>query len=278
MRFHLSTAPQNTTWETLLDVWRAADDTPLFEAGWTFDHFYPIFSDPTGDCMDGWITLTALLNRTGRLRGGVLVTGMLYRHPAVLANMAAAVDITSGGRLELGLGAGWNEEECDAYGIELGTLTERFDRFDEGLQIICGLLTQEHTTVHGKHYRVTGAMNSPKAVQSPHPPICIGGTGQKRTLPLVARYAQHWNYGTLEPSVEEFRRLRGVLDDACARIGRDPAEIESSVIVRPDRGMEAMAESAAAFAEAGADIAIVSTGGRGPELVGAAAEALTAVP
>ena len=132
MRFAFKTSPQNTTWADMLAVWRAADDIDVFESGWTFDHFYPIFTDdPSGPCLEGWVTLTALAQATTRLRLGVLVTGIHYRHPAVLANMAATLDIVSGGRLELGIGAGWNEEESGAYGIELGTLTERFDRFDE---------------------------------------------------------------------------------------------------------------------------------------------------
>ena len=111
MRFAFKTSPQNTTWADMLAVWQAADDIDLFESGWTFDHFYPIFTDPTGPCLEGWVTLTALAQATTRLRLGVLVTGILYRHPAVLANMAATLDIVSGGRLELGIGAGWNEEE-----------------------------------------------------------------------------------------------------------------------------------------------------------------------
>src|SRR5437870_7051221 len=115
MRFAIKTAPQNTTWKDMLEVFRAADDIELFESGWTFDHFYPIFSDPAGPCLEGWVTLIALAQATRRLRLGCLVTGNVYRHPAVLAKMAATLDIVSGGRLELGLGAGWNEEECAAY-------------------------------------------------------------------------------------------------------------------------------------------------------------------
>src|SRR5690349_21876605 len=120
MRFAFKTSPQNTTWAQMLAVWQAADDIEVYESGWTFDHFYPIFSDSSGPCLEGWTTLTALAQATQRLRVGTLVTGIHYRHPAVLANMAAAVDIISNGRLELGIGAGWNEEESGAYGIELG--------------------------------------------------------------------------------------------------------------------------------------------------------------
>ena len=183
MRFAFKTAPQNTTWSDMLGVWRAADDIEVFESGWTFDHFYPIFSDPTGPCLEGWTVTTALAQATTRLRMGLLVTGMHYRHPAVLANMAAALDVISGGRLELGVGAGWNEEESTAYGIELGTLTERFDRFDEGLEVLVSLLSNETTSFHGRFFTLEDARNEPKPVQRPHPPIVIGGTGPRRTLP-----------------------------------------------------------------------------------------------
>ena len=108
--------------------------------------------------------------------------------------MASTLDITSGGRLELGIGAGWNEEECDAFGIELGSMQERFDRFEEGLAVLKSLLTNDRTTFDGTYYKLTDAMNNPKPLQSPLP-ICIGGTGKTRTLPLAARYATHWNCG-----------------------------------------------------------------------------------
>ena len=194
MRFAFKTSPQETTWTDMLAVWRAADDIELFESGWTFDHFYPIFSDPTGPCMEGWTTLTALAQATTRLRMGTLVTGIHYRHPAILANMATTLDILSGGRLELGIGAGWNEEESGAYGIELGSPGERSDRFKEACEVIVGLLTQETTTFNGRYYQLLDARNEPKPIQRPHPPICIGGSGEKRTLRTAARFAQHWNF------------------------------------------------------------------------------------
>src|ERR1700731_3974023 len=108
MRLAFKTAPQHTAWDAMLEVWRAADDIEAFESGWTFDHFYPIFSDSTGPCLEGWVTLSALAQATSRLRLGGLVTGFHYRDSAVLANMAATLDIVSNGRLELGIGAGWN--------------------------------------------------------------------------------------------------------------------------------------------------------------------------
>jgi F420-dependent oxidoreductase-like protein len=241
----------------MLAVFQAADDIDFFESGWTFDHFYPIFSDPTGPCLEGWITLTALAQATTRLRLGVLVTGNVYRHPAVLANMAASVDIVSNGRLELGLGAGWNEEECDAYGIELPPLKERFDRFDEALEVIVGLLSNETTTFEGRHYQLRDARCEPKPVQRPHPPICIGGGGEKRTLRTVARHAQHWNVPGGDAA--EFVRKRDVLHQHCADIGRDPSEIMTSTHLRlpEDGSTDALVAQAESFAEAGMDLGIV---------------------
>jgi F420-dependent oxidoreductase-like protein len=258
MRFAFKTAPQYTTWSDMLAVWQAADDVDLFESGWTFDHFYPIFGqDSTGPCLEGWTTTTALAQATNRLRIGVLVTGVVYRHPAVLANMAAAVDIISGGRLELGLGAGWNEEECRAYGIELGSLRERFDRFDEALTVITGLLRDTTTDFKGDYYTLVEARCEPKPIQRPHPPICIGGSGERRTLRSVARVAQHWNYAG--GPVDAWIAKRDVLRQRCAEIGRDPAEITTSTHLRydPSAGPSALAEQAAVFGEAGLDLGIV---------------------
>jgi F420-dependent oxidoreductase-like protein len=257
MRFAFKTSPQNTTWPAMLDVWRAADDIELFESGWTFDHFYPIFSDSTGPCLEGWTFTTALAQATTRLRVGLLVTGIHYRHPAVLANMAAALDIISDGRLELGVGAGWNEEESEAYGIELGTLTERFDRFDEAIEVVVSLLTNETTTFRGRYYELNEARNEPKPVQQPHPPIVIGGTGPKRTLRTAARWAQHWNHPGA--TVDNWKLSRDILFGHCADIGRDPSEITLSTHLRydADAGVGVLAEQAAAYAEAGLDLGIV---------------------
>jgi F420-dependent oxidoreductase-like protein len=257
MRFAIKTAPQHTTWPDILAVFRAADDIDVFESGWTFDHFYPIFTDPTGPCLEGWTTTTALAHATTRLRVGVMVTGNVYRHPAVLANMAATVDVISEGRLELGIGAGWNQEECDAYGIELPALKERFDRFDEALEVIVGLLSNETTDFEGRYYRLREARCEPKPVQRPHPPICVGGSGEKRTLPAAARWAQHWNFVGGPP--EAFAQKRAVLTAACERIGRDPSEITTStqIFYRPGQEPKELADHAAGFADVGCDLVVV---------------------
>jgi F420-dependent oxidoreductase-like protein len=257
MRFAFKTAPQNTTWDDMLAVWREADAIDLFESGWTFDHFYPIFSDSTGPCLEGWTTLAALAQATTRLRLGALVTGIHYREPAVLANMAATLDIVSKGRLEIGLGAGWNEEESSAYGIDLGTARERSDRFEEGCEVIISLLSRETTSFTGNYYRLTDARCEPKPVQQPHPPICIGGSGERRTLRTAARFAQHWNFVGGTP--EEFARKRDVLHEHCAAIGRDPKEIQLSAHVRLDPSGDpgSVVDAATALEAEGLDLAIV---------------------
>jgi F420-dependent oxidoreductase-like protein len=256
MRFAFKTAPQHTTWDAMLDVWRAADDIEVFESGWTFDHFYPIFSDSAGPCLEGWMTLAGLAQATRRLRLGTLVTGIHYRHPAVLANMAATLDIMSGGRLELGIGAGWNEEESGAYGIELGTPRERSDRFEEACAVLTGLLSQPTTTFKGSYYQLTDARCEPKPVQQPHPPICIGGSGEKRTLRTTARFAQHWNFVGGTP--EQFSHARDVLHQHCADLGRDPAEILLSSHVQFTGDAAQTAATAAALGEVGVQLAIVT--------------------
>jgi F420-dependent oxidoreductase-like protein len=256
MRFAFKTAPQHTTWDAMLDVWRAADDIEVFESGWTFDHFYPIFSDSAGPCLEGWMTLAGLAQATRRLRLGTLVTGIHYRHPAVLANMAATLDVMSGGRLELGIGAGWNEEESGAYGIELGSPRERSDRFEEACAVLTGLLSQPTTTFKGSYYQLTDARCEPKPVQQPHPPICIGGSGEKRTLRTAARFAQHWNF--VGGSPEQFTRAVDVLHQHCADIGRNPAEILLSSHVPYTGDPAETAANAAVLGELGLELAIVT--------------------
>ena len=274
MRYAISTAPQRCSWDWLLEVWRKADEIELFESGWTFDHFYPLFGDSTEDCLEGWISLTALLQETKRIRGGVLVTGMLYRHPAVLANMASTLDITSNGRLELGVGAGWNEEECEAYGIELGSMGDRFERFEEGMEVVTQLLKQDRSTFKGNWYSLDDAMNNPKGLQNPLP-ICIGGGGLRRTIPAVVKYAHHWNYGTQTMSLEDFKMRHNVFLKACEKEGRDPDDILISTMLRYDGDAQATIQQAREYEEAGVKLGIVSIPkDKSPEIVEEIAEIL----
>ena len=254
MQYAIKTSPQLTTWKDMLAVWQEADKMDVFHSAWNFDHFYPInVPDTSGPCMEAWTTLTALAQATTRIRLGCMVTGVVYRHPALLANMISSVDIISDGRLELGIGAGWNEQECDAYGIELGTLTERFDRFDEACEVLHSMLTNEVTNFSGKYFNLTEARNNPPPIQKPHPPICIGGNGEKRTLPNVARWAQHWNYAAFD--FEGWVAKKAVLDSICRDIGRDPGEIMTSVhqAAMPE-GLDELEENCFKFKEGGLDL------------------------
>jgi F420-dependent oxidoreductase-like protein len=277
MRFAFKTAPQHTTWQAMLEVWTAADDIEIFESGWNFDHFYPIRGDSHGDCLEGWSLLAALAQATRRLRLGTLVTGIHYRHPAVLANMAATIDIISGGRLELGLGAGWNVEESGAYGIELGSPGERSDRFEEGCEVILSLLSAETTTFSGKYYQLTEARCEPKPVQQPHPPLCVGGSGERRTLRTAARFAQHWN--SVVPDTDQIRHKLDVLAQHCADVGRDPAEILISSHLPYGGDPAATAAQAADLQEAGVQLAIVTLPPpHDPAVLEPLAQALSQVP
>ncbi|WP_328518631.1 TIGR03560 family F420-dependent LLM class oxidoreductase [Kribbella sp. NBC_00359] len=258
MRFAIKTRPEHTTWQQLRDVWVAADQFEIFESAWHWDHFYPLSGDMAGPNLEAWTTLAALAQATERIRLGCQVTGMIYRHPAVLANMAATTDIISNGRLELGIGAGWNEMETTAYGIDLYPLKERFDRFDEGTQAIIALLTEKVANFDGKYIKLTDAYCEPKAVQTPHPPITIGGKGPKRTLRAVARWAQQWN--VIVQSPEEWKPLKDVLVQRCEEAGRDVNEITCSVNVRvdPDVPLDTAVAAAAAYGEAGVDLVVLN--------------------
>ena len=156
-QFAFTAAQSNCTWAELAELWDVGDELDVFEIGWVYDHFYPLRTGPEEPTLEAGGAPSPCC-RARRLRGGVLVTGIPFRHPAVLAKTAVTVDIASGGRLELGLGAGWFEPECAAYGIELGSVPERFDRFEEALTIIRSLLTQPTTTFEGRYYRLENAV------------------------------------------------------------------------------------------------------------------------
>jgi F420-dependent oxidoreductase-like protein len=242
----------------MLAVWKEADQIELYETAWNFDHFEPIFSDRTGPCIEGWTMLAAMAAHTSRIRLGCQVTGMPYRHPAVLANMAATIDIISGGRFIIGLGAGWNQDESDALGIRLPPMKERFEQFAEGVEVIVRLLSDTVTDYEGKHFTLQQARCEPKPIQRPHPPIAIGGSGEKKTLRLVAQYAQHWN--AIVPGPAEWLHKKEVLLGHCADVGRDPSTIECSINLRynPETGPSALADDAARWAEVGVDVGIVN--------------------
>lgn len=253
-RVSFKTRPQHADWDELSDFWREGDKIAVYDAGWTFDHFLPIFSDRPGPVLEGWTTIAALAVQTRRLRLGVMVSGVTHRHPAVLANMAATIDMVSGGRLEIGLGAAWNDEEHEAYGIDFPPVAERMDRLEEACAVVDALLTREVADFDGAHYRLRQAKCEPKPVQRPRPPFVIGGRGERRTLRIVARWADQWNIPVAD--VDVFRHKRDVLHRHCDEIGRNPAEIECSVQVAAG-DPAAVSETAGALDEAGADHVVV---------------------
>ena len=229
MRFAIFSSMGNTTWNDVATLWRHSEETG-WDAACVTDHFMPNTPDRVGDMLEAWTTLTALAALTKRMRVGTIVSGNTYRHPAVLAKMAANIDIISGGRLICGLGAGWQENEHAAYGIPFYTMGERLKRLDEACQVLSLLWTQERTTFKGKYYQLDDAPLMPKPVQKPRPELMIGGGGEKVTLKIVARWADHWN---VWGGPETLAKKGKILDGYCAEIGRDPKTILRSAVMVP---------------------------------------------
>ena len=255
-RHALKTPPHHTTWAELLDMWVAADELDVFESVWHWDHFYPLTPPFDGPNLEAWTTLAALAQATERIRVGAMVNGMHHRHPSVTANMAATLDHIAGGRLELGMGAGWNELESAALGIELGSMRERFDRFDEGMEVIVSLLTQEKSTFTGEYFRLSDAWCEPKPLQD-RIPIVIGGRGPKRTLRAVARFADAWDM-PLPDGPAEWTELDAVLRTHCDAIGRDEAEITRMIHYQfePEGDLAAQVALTAPYFAAGVDVVV----------------------
>ena len=209
-------------WSDILEVARHAELTG-WDRVYVADHFMSNDDDASGPMLECWAVVTALAAAVPRVGIGTLVCGNTYRHPAVLAKQASSADVVSGGRIVLGLGAGWQQNEHDRYGIELPPVRERLDRFAEACAIVRSLTTQERTTFHGEHYALTDAPLEPKPVGPL--PLLVGGGGEKRTLRIAAEHAQEWNAWST-PDV--FAHKSAVLDRHCADVGRDPAEIRRS--------------------------------------------------
>jgi F420-dependent oxidoreductase-like protein len=235
LRFGVHSGQQHTDFAGYLELWRAAEELG-FDWASVFDHFLPIQSDPTGPCFEGMTLLAAMAAHTTRIRCGMIVIGVTYRHPAVLANQAATIDHISGGRLELGLGAAWYELEHEQYGIPFPRIGVRMDMLDEACRICRGLWTQETTTFEGRHWQLKEAWCEPKPLQSPLP-LWIGGSGEKRTLRIVAEHANGWNTFLMDDD-DAYRHKLGVLAGHCADVGRDPAEIRKQLVFRAILGAD----------------------------------------
>ncbi|QIS20090.1 TIGR03560 family F420-dependent LLM class oxidoreductase [Nocardia terpenica] len=239
IRIGAKLVPQDTSIAALRAFWRLADESG-FDHLWVYDHLAGAGNaaiatpEPAVDVFDGWTLLAAMASETRHARLGCMVTANSFRHPGVLAKIATTVDHLSHGRLEFGIGTGWGEYEHTMFDLPLEPPRERIEKLDEALRVITALWSPEvYSTFHGKHYRLTEAVHSPKPFQQPRPPIWLGGTGEKRMLELVAKHADVWN--TVDKAgPQEGVRLSGVLDRWCAEVGRDPHLIRRSVQLKPD--------------------------------------------
>ena len=204
-----------------------------YDSLWAFDHFYPIFTpDPAGPCMENWTLLSALSQHTRRARIGALVNSNTYRNPCLTVKMAATLDHVSGGRLNLGLGAGWYELEHRSFGVDFKTVRGRLEALDESCQIIKEMFTQDRTTVEGKHYHVVDAVCNPKPLQKPHIPLMIGGRGEKSLLKIVAKHADMWN--TMHANPAEMKRLieieKTIMMPLCYKASKEREQVISGVV------------------------------------------------
>jgi alkanesulfonate monooxygenase SsuD/methylene tetrahydromethanopterin reductase-like flavin-dependent oxidoreductase (luciferase family) len=231
-RFGLFMSQANKSWSQVLDEFVMAE-TLGFDHAWLVDHLVDTDGPPENGCLEGWTLLAAIAARTSQIRLGVLVSSNTFRHPALLLKEAVTLDHISDGRLILGIGTGWNEDEHRRYGIDLPEPKERVDRFEEAVDIISRLMSQERTTFAGRFYRLEDARLQPPPVQRPRIPILIAAH-RPRMLRIAARYADQWDTfaaipGTATEGVEaELAERIGQLDEACRDIGRDPAEIRRS--------------------------------------------------
>lgn len=224
MRFSFWPAPSQA-FDDVLELCTHVEKTG-WDGLWYADHFMPNAEDTSAPWPEAWITLAALGTRVPRLRLGTLVTGNTYRHPAVLAKMAATLDHISGGRVVLGLGSGWQENEHAQYGIPFYTVAERLQRLDEACQVIKALFSAEKSNFDGAFYQLSDASLEPKPVQKPLP-LLIGGGGEQVTLKITAKHADEWNvWGT----VDTLRHKMSVLDKHCADLGRDPKSIKRTAV------------------------------------------------
>jgi alkanesulfonate monooxygenase SsuD/methylene tetrahydromethanopterin reductase-like flavin-dependent oxidoreductase (luciferase family) len=241
LTFGIKTSQSGLSYGEILRVWREADQVPEFEHAWLWDHLVPLRGDVTGAALEAWTLLAALAAQTSRLRLGVIVTSNRIRPPAVLAKMAATVDIIAGGRLVFGIGAGGSalsdpahaamvHREYDPYGIDVVPDGAALADLAETCTLVKRLWDEpEPFDFDGRGYRLRGAICEPKPLQRPHPPIMIGSGGERRGLRIVAEHADIWSSPTF--TAADFCRKSAILDDHCAAIGRDPAEITRSVQV-----------------------------------------------
>jgi alkanesulfonate monooxygenase SsuD/methylene tetrahydromethanopterin reductase-like flavin-dependent oxidoreductase (luciferase family) len=248
MRFGLDVAQQRMPWDEIVSRVRFAEDLG-FDSAWGFDHFQPMYGEGPGETFEGMTTLAALAGLTSRIRLGLLVTGVTYRHPSVLAAQALTIDHASHGRLELSLGSAWFDKEHTELGIPFPSTSERFDLLEDALEIVTRLFTGEVVSYDGHRVSLQDAQQRPLPVQQPHPPIWVGGSGPRRTLPLVARYADVWHaWGTPNSLREANERL----DALAVEAGRNPSSIKRASSLSLD-DLDTARKHAAKWRDAGYD-------------------------
>jgi len=246
MHFGLDIAQQRMTWDELVRRVQLAEELG-FDGVWGFDHFQPMYGEGPGQTFEGMTTLAALAGVTSRVRLGLLVTGVTYRHPSVFAAQALTVDHASHGRLDLSLGAAWYDKEHTELGIPFPSTGQRFDLLEDTLEIVTRLFTGDVVSYDGKAVSLHDAQMRPTPVQQPHPPIWIGGTGPKRTLPLVARYADVWHaYGSPNSLAEASARI----DELALEAGRAPSDIRRAASLSLD-DLDTAARHAAKWRDSG---------------------------
>jgi alkanesulfonate monooxygenase SsuD/methylene tetrahydromethanopterin reductase-like flavin-dependent oxidoreductase (luciferase family) len=247
VRFGLDIAQQRMPWSEVAGRARFADELG-FDGIWGFDHFQPMYGEGPGECFEGSTTLAAWSGITDRVRLGLLITGMTYRHPAVYAAEAITIDHASGGRLELSYGAAWFEAEHEALGIPFPVLKERVDAFEEAVQIVRGLLTTDGFTFEGRHFQVHDATLRPRPVQAPHPPIWIGASGEQRMMPIAARFADVWHcFGPPSVLTEKSARISAHAEAA----GRDPSTILRAASLSLEDDLDTIAHHIETWTDAG---------------------------
>lgn len=227
MRFGIDIAQQRMDFDEIVARARFVEELG-FDGAWGFDHFVPMYGDGPGNCFEGMTTLAALATATTRIRLGLLVTGVTYRHPGLLAKTVTTLDVLSGGRAQLGIGAAWYEREHRGLGVPFPPVAERFERLEETLQICLQMWSDDDGPYRGRHYQLAETICSPRPLQRPRPRILIGGSGEQKTLRLVARYADACNLFATDPA--QVAHKLEVLDRHCEVEGRDPGQIERTVI------------------------------------------------
>ncbi len=216
--------------DTLTTLARTAEQLG-FDSFWVMDHFYQIefVGKPEEPMLEGWTTISVLAGLTSKIKLGTMVTGNIYRNPAILAKIGATLDVLSKGRLILGIGAGWNKQESRGYGVPFPPTRERLERLEEAVQVIKKMWTEERATFNGKYYKIESALCNPKPIQKPHPKIVIGGSGEKLLLRTVAKYGDACN---LFGSPETVKRKLGILREHCKAVGRDYDSILKTKLTR----------------------------------------------